>query len=176
MKHLLSLMAVLLAGSALAQQLPSTGYTRDFLRATGQTNALAKLGIVTTNQSIYATPAATNLDMNGFNITDIGTMSVGSLTGTNGFPVLLSAVTNANDGGSLTNVVTRQNILYVDPAGDDATAVAGDASLPWATFGNAVSNAPAGSVVVLAPGDYYEGGSGCRAVGRQCHGTTGSRS
>ena len=48
------------------------------------------------------------------------------------------------------------NRLYVATNGNDATAVRGDANYPWRTFGLAVSNAMAGDVIHVGPGQFAE--------------------
>ena len=57
-------------------------------------------------------------------------------------------------GGGLTTT----NVNWVDTAGNDGTAVADRADLPWLTIGAALTASASGDVVVVRPGTYAESG------------------
>jgi hypothetical protein len=93
-------LAFSLTPSAFAQTLPSTTYTRGLLRATNESNAQALLGLVSTNQTTIASPAAANVNMGGFSVTNAGAFTGGSLTATGA----VTAGSFVGDGAGLTNL------------------------------------------------------------------------
>jgi hypothetical protein len=121
-----------------AQDLPSTPYTRTVLRAATDAAARSTLGIANSNWA--------------FNAGQFGNAINESLTIKSGVPL-----TNVTAYGllSATGPVTgesNQNVLYVRPDGNNATAVRGNPRFPWATLSNALLSAISGDVVQLEAG------------------------
>lgn len=113
MKRILSLLPLFLACGLCAQPAPIklTPYTRDFLTAINATNALGKLGIVSTNQTTFASPASTDFDMGENSITNFDSLLGSGATFAGDVQVTgtltagdLAAATIEADGYGITNV------------------------------------------------------------------------
>ena len=65
-----------------------------------------------------------------------------------------SGFVSSGSGGGITPAHIYANALFVDPNGDDVTAVKGDLHLPYATLGGALDNVVDGDVIVMFAGNY----------------------
>lgn len=63
-------------------------------------------------------------------------------------------VSSGGGGGGTNPAHIYANALFVDPNGDDLTAVKGDLHLPYATLGGALDNVVDGDVIVMFAGNY----------------------
>lgn len=123
-------------------QLPpaTTPWTRSWLRSTDAASGRANLSIVSSNFSFNGSqleaPVGNTLQIK----------SQATLTN----PI----VGDASVFGWAVPAFTNSAVLYVDPKGNDATAVRGLVSRPWKSPEFAATNAQSGDTILIAPGVY----------------------
>lgn len=65
---------------------------------------------------------------------------------------IITAISTGAAGGGL----LLANVLFVDPGGNDTTAIKGDINQPWVTIGTALTQAASGELIWIMPGTYNE--------------------
>lgn len=83
-----------------------------------------------------------------------------------------SSSSSVTGGGPCLTCFKYTNILWVDPNGNNLTAVKGDIFHPWKTITSAQSSADSSDLIAIMPGTYTESGLGADNIQYYLHDNT----